>query len=69
MILLFNNSLRLPTRGGNGMQYGYDSHGNLTSITYEDGTHENFSYDAAGNVITATNRRRQTVTYGLQRGR
>ena len=45
------------------MHYAYDSHGNLTSITYADGTHETYTYDAHGNVLTATNRRGQTLTY------
>lgn len=48
---------------GNGMRYAYDSHGNLTSITYQDGTREVYAYDAQGNVLTWTNRRGQTITY------
>ena len=48
---------------GNGIQYGYDSHGNLTSATYADGSKETYTYDAHGDVLTATNRRGQTVSY------
>ena len=32
---------------GNGIAYRYDSHGNLVSIIYEDGTHEDMTYDVA----------------------
>ena len=42
---------------GNGIQYGYDGAGNLTSIIYEDGTAEYFTYDERGNVASWTNRR------------
>lgn len=47
----------------NGLDYQYDSSGNLLSITYEDGTIESFTYDGNDNVLTWTNRRGDTVTY------
>ena len=42
---------------GNGTSNTYDSVGNLTKITYADGTYETYAYDAAGNLIRYTNRR------------
>ena len=45
------------------IDYDYDPAGNLTRITYEDGTHEDYTHDSAGNVLTWTNRRGQVVTY------
>jgi RHS repeat-associated protein len=59
----FNQITSVTDARGNGMQYGYDTQGNLTSITYADGTHENYTYDASGNVLTATNRRGQRLVY------
>jgi RHS repeat-associated protein len=59
----FNQITSVTDARGNGMQYGYDTQGNLISITYADGTHENYTYDASGNVLTATNRRGQVLKY------
>jgi len=42
---------------GNGIEYTYDTSGNLIRITYEDGNFETYTYDASGNVLTWTNRR------------
>ena len=47
----------------NGIDYQYDPRGNLTGILYVDGTQETFTHDSFGNVLTATNRRSQTITY------
>jgi len=46
-----------------GIQSGYDTYGNLTSIKYEDGRNESLTYDDVGNVLTWTNRRGDTVIY------
>jgi RHS repeat-associated protein len=43
--------------------YASDSRGNLTGITYPDGSTEAFSYDAAGELVSVTNRRGQAITY------
>jgi RHS repeat-associated protein len=43
--------------------FAYDSGGNLTSITYPDGSAETFGYDAVGNVVSVTNRRGDTITF------
>ncbi len=59
----FNRLSGFTDARGNGIDYQYDSRGNLTRITYEDLTHEDFTYDSIGNVISATNRRGQVVAY------
>jgi YD repeat-containing protein len=41
----------------------YDAKGNLTSIVYADASHEDWTYDTAGNPANWTNRRGQTVRY------
>ena len=43
--------------------YRYDAHGNLTAIDYPDGNAEQFSHDAAGNLIQSLNRRGQGIDY------
>jgi RHS repeat-associated protein len=60
---MLNELTSLTDARGNGIDYAYDAKGNLTRITYEDGTHEDFTYDSVGNVLSWTNRRGQTVTY------
>ncbi len=59
----FNNFSRITDARGNAIGYTYNSSGNVIAKTYQDGTHEHFTYDAAGNVLTWTNRRGQVVTY------
>jgi RHS repeat-associated protein len=48
---------------GNAVQYAHDGRGNVTRITYEDGSHEDFQYDGDGNLSAWTNRRGETITY------
>ncbi|MHC5916452.1 MAG: Calx-beta domain-containing protein, partial [Nostoc sp.] len=48
---------------GNPLSYQYDNKGNLTGITYADGSSETFSIDAVGNVSVSVNRRNQTINY------
>ena len=59
----FNNLTSFVDPRSNGISYSYDSSGNLTSITYQDGTIESFTYDTSGLVLSWTNRRGDTVTY------
>jgi RHS repeat-associated protein len=59
----FNRLGSFTDARGNGIQYEYDPRGNLTAIVYVDGSRETFTQDTRGNVLTATNRRGQTVTY------
>jgi YD repeat-containing protein len=48
---------------GNATNYAYDDRGNLSRITYVNGTFESYQYDGLGNLIASTNRRGQTITY------
>jgi RHS repeat-associated protein len=59
----FNQLTSFTDARGNGMQYAYDSHGNLISITYADASKETYTYDTHGDVLTSTNRRGQTLQY------
>jgi RHS repeat-associated protein len=59
----FNQLTSFTDARGNGLVYTYDGHGNLTAIAYPDGTSEHYTYDSQGDVLTAKNRRGQTVTY------
>jgi RHS repeat-associated protein len=58
-----NRLARVRDARGNGLQYAYDTRGNLTAITYADATAERFAYDARGKVIASTNRRGGVITY------
>lgn len=60
----FNQLTGFTDANGNGIDYQYDTHGNLTRISYEDGTNEDFTYNSFGEVLTATNRRSQTLAFG-----
>jgi YD repeat-containing protein len=59
----FNRLAGFTDARGNGIDYQYNAQGNLTRITYEDLSHEDFAYDSFGNAISATNRRGQEVRY------
>ena len=41
---------------GHRTEYSYDPNGNLTGVSYPDGTQERFSYDAEGRNIASVNR-------------
>lgn len=43
--------------------FDYDVKGNLTRITYVDGTYEAWTYDGAGNPTSYRNRRGQSISY------
>jgi RHS repeat-associated protein len=49
--------------GGHTTRYAYDAQGNLRTITYADGSAEQFSYDPLGNLTEAVNRREQPLRY------
>jgi RHS repeat-associated protein len=46
---------------GNTTQYTYDSVGNVTAVTYPDGTKETATYDVQGNLDVTANRRGQLL--------
>ena len=59
----FNQLTSVQDQKGNPLSYSYDNKGNLTGITYADGSQETFSRDAFGNVSLSTNRRGQPIEY------
>ncbi len=59
----FNQLTGFKDPKGNGVNYTYDTKGNLTKITYPDGSSEQFSVDALGNITSAVNRRGSTIGY------
>lgn len=59
----FNRLCKVTDARRNGLQYGYDPRGNLTSITYADHTSETFGYDARGKMLSSTNRRGNVIHY------
>lgn len=48
---------------GNDVLYSYDSRGNLSQITYEDGTTDKYVYNADGLLTKSINRRGQEIAY------
>jgi RHS repeat-associated protein len=48
---------------GNTRTYTYNDAGQITQVTWPDTTYLAFTYDADGNMLTATNRRGETTTY------
>ncbi|MEG4348172.1 DUF4347 domain-containing protein [Microcoleus sp. LAD1_D3] len=48
---------------GNGVNYTYDPKGNPTKIAYPDGSNQQFSVDALGNITSAIDRRGNTIQY------
>jgi RHS repeat-associated protein len=48
---------------GNPTTYSYDDRGNLTAITYADGSAEAFSYGGQGNLTQWVNRRGEVIDY------
>jgi RHS repeat-associated protein len=60
----FNQLASVTDARGNGLLYDYDpATGNFTSITYQDGTSEYYTYASNGTLATWTNRRGQTISY------
>ncbi|WP_306297041.1 Calx-beta domain-containing protein [Nostoc sp. C052] len=59
----FNQLTGFTDLKGNGVSYSYDAKSNLTKITYADGSTQQFSVDAAGNITSAVNRRGNTIQY------
>ncbi|MEG3916398.1 Calx-beta domain-containing protein [Microcoleus sp. w2-18bC1] len=48
---------------GNGVNYTYDPKGNPTKFAYPDGSNQQFSVDALGNITSAIDRRGNTIQY------
>jgi RHS repeat-associated protein len=59
----YNRLATVTDANGNPTRHTYDAKGNLTSMVYADASHEDWTYDTAGNPLTWTNRRGQTVRY------
>ena len=59
----FGHLARLTDQCGNAIDYGYDSQGNLNTLTYADSSSESYSYDAEGNLHVAVNRSGESVSY------
>jgi RHS repeat-associated protein len=59
----FNQLTGFTDAKGNGVSYGYDTKGNLNKITYADGSFQQFSVDAGGNVTSTVNRRGNNIGY------
>ena len=59
----FNGLTSLTDAKGNTTDYGYDETGDLRSITYPNGTREQFDYDPLGNLTESINRREQAIDY------
>ena len=59
----FNRLSSLIDAKSNLTEYGYDTKGNLTSITYADGSEESWTYDSVGLPISWTNRRGNTIDF------
>ena len=57
-----NNLVKLTDARGNAYLFTYDVWGHKTAMIYPDGSHENWTYDAAGNVLTYTTRAGQVKT-------
>lgn len=57
-----NNLVKLTDVRGNEYLFNYDSRNRKTAMIYPDGSHENWTYDAAGNVLTYTTRFGQVKT-------
>src|SRR5207302_4051048 len=52
---------------GNSLAFSRDARGNQTQTIYPDNTSEQYSYDPAGNIVQAVNRRSQAthLTYDV----
>ncbi|HEY9692384.1 MAG TPA: Calx-beta domain-containing protein [Oculatellaceae cyanobacterium] len=59
----FNQLTGFTDPKGNGVSYSYDTKGNLNKITYPDGSFQQLSVDALGNITSAVNRRGNTIQY------
>jgi YD repeat-containing protein len=57
-----NNLVKLTDARGNEYLFTYESRNRKTAMIYPDGSHENWTYDAAGNVATYTTRAGQAKT-------
>ncbi len=59
----FGHLAQVTDQRGNAIDYGYDSEGNLNTITYADSSSESYSYDSQGYLHVAVNRGGESVTY------
>jgi RHS repeat-associated protein len=60
---MFNQLTSLKDARGKTTQYHYDNKGDLRSITYPNGSQEQFSYDPLGNLTESINRRGRAIGY------
>jgi RHS repeat-associated protein len=58
-----NRLIALNDSRGNQTGFGYDTAGNLKTITYPDASAESFNYNASGTVSSYTNRRGNSINY------
>ncbi|MBE9174320.1 hypothetical protein IQ225_01405, partial [Synechocystis salina LEGE 06155] len=59
----FEQLTKVADQKGNATGYNYDERGNLTAITYADGSLETFAYNDQGYLTVSANRRGQTINY------
>ena len=52
-----------PSIGSNGTQYGYDSYGQITSVTNALGQQTTYAYDTKGRMTSTTNAANETTTF------
>ena len=57
-----NNLVKLTDARGNDYLFTYDAQNRKTAMIFPDGSHENWTYDAAGNVLTYRTRAGQIKT-------
>lgn len=59
----YNQITSRTDREGNTTEYAYDAAGNISEITYADGTTEDFTYDAMGNITSSTDKNGNVTKY------
>jgi RHS repeat-associated protein len=59
----FDQLASVQDQKGNLTNYAYDAKGNLTKLTYADGSTETFGYNSQGNLTVSANRRGQAIQY------
>ncbi len=59
----FDQLATVQDQKGNLTNYAYDAKGNLTKLTYADGSTETFGYNSQGNLTVSANRRGQEIQY------
>ena len=59
----FGHLAQVSDQRGNAIGYGYDSQGNLNTITYADSSSESYSYNVDGYLQAAVSRSGESVSY------